>query len=427
MRHLIASSSSLLSGAFLLVLASGLVSTLLGVRLVQEGYPAYVPGIVGAAYFVGIVTGSLTIHRALAGVGHIRIFAACASVCSAAMLAHGFALDPYFWSGLRLLEGFCIAGLYICIESWLHDRASNETRGQLLSVYMTVVYFGLGASQLLLNLWEPSSFALFGVCSLLMSISLVPVALTRTPAPPLPSPQFFGIRRLYAISPLGITGSVASGVVLGAFYGLGPVFAAGAGLDVAGTARFMTATILGGLVLQWPLGWLSDRFDRRTVISSVCAAIALFGAAMFFGKALSEPVLLAGAVVYGGAIFSLSPLCIAHANDYITSDDRVGASGGLMLAYGVGAVVGPLLASAAIMGLGTGGLFALGAAVGLATLLFAFWRMAQRTALPLDQQGEFQPLPRTSPYAAELGEDPDTPTAPAAEILPRDYEDDDIF
>ena len=246
---------------------------------------------------------------------------------------------------------------------------------------MTVVYFGLGASQLLLNLWEPSSFALFGVCSLLMSLSLVPVALTRTPAPPLPSPQFFGIRRLYEISPLGVAGSVASGVVLGAFYGLGPVFAAGAGLDVAGTARFMTATILGGLVLQWPLGWLSDRFDRRTVISGVCAAIALFGAAMVAGKALSEPVLLAGAVpVYSGAIFSLSPLCIAHANDYITSDDRVGASGGLMLAYGVGAVAGPLLASAAVMGLGTGGLFALGAAVGLATLLFAFWRMARRTA-----------------------------------------------
>lgn len=309
MKQLIASSSSLLGGAFLLVLASGLVSTLLGVRLVQEGYPAYVPGIVGAAYFVGLVTGSLTIHRAVAGVGHIRVFAACASVCSAAMLAHGFALDPYLWSGLRLIEGFCIAGLYICIESWLHDRAGNETRGRLLAIYMTVVYFGLGASQLLLKLWEPSSFALFGVCSLLMSLSLVPVALTRTPAPPLPSPQFFGIRRLYEISPLGVAGSVASCVVLGAFYGLGPVFAAGAGLDVAGTARFMTATILGGLVLQWPLGWLSDRFDRRTVISGVCAAIALFGAAMVAGKALSEPVLLAGAVPSMAARSSASARC----------------------------------------------------------------------------------------------------------------------
>lgn len=426
MKQFIASSSSLLSGVFLLVLGSGLLSTLLSVRLVQEGYPAYVPGIVGAFYFIGLIAASTTIHRAIARVGHIRIYAASASICSAAMLGHGFAVDPYLWAALRLVEGYCIAGLYICIESWLHDRAPNKTRGKLLSVYMIVVYFGLGASQLLLNLWDTASFALFGICSVLLSISLVPVALTRTAAPPLPSPKFFGLRRLYRISPLGVTGAFASGMVLSAFYSIGPVFTAGVGLDVAGTSRFMAATVLGGLVLQWPLGWLSDRFDRRTVIAAVCAAIALLGAAMFLGRASGESVLLLGAALYGGVIFGLYPLCVSHANDYVEAPDRVGANGGLILAYGMGAIGGPLIASAVVAGLGGGGLFALGAAVGLITLLFVLWRMRRRAALPAERQGAFQPMPRTSPYVAELGE-ADGPVAPAAEILPRADEGDDSF
>ena len=426
MRHLILSSSPLFLGVMLLVLGNGLIGTLLGVRLVQAGYPAYIPGLMAAAYFVGLVTASVTAHRIIALAGHIRAFASFASICSAAMLSHGFAVDPALWAVLRLIEGFCIAVLYMCIESWLHDRATNKTRGKFLSIYMITIYFALGASQFLLNLWEPSAFALFGICSVLMSIALVPVALARTPAPPLPSTDYFGLRRLYRISPLGTVGCFASGAVVGAFYGLGPVFADGVALDIAGTARFMAATILGGLVLQWPLGWLSDRFDRRTVIAVSCAAMGLTAGTVIAVMGAGEAALLTVAAINGGFVFALYPLCVSHANDFIDGRDRVGASGGLMLAYGAGAVVGPLAASGAIMGMGPAGLFALGGAVGVFTLLFSLWRMSRRAAPPIDEQEDFRPLPRTTPHAMEL--DPRADESPASDVIPSGRsEDDDIF
>ena len=423
----VAPITALLLSVFILFLGNGLQGTVLPIRGYSEAFSSLELGILGAIYYAGFTLGCLGCPIAIKRAGHIRAFAVFTTIASSSAILHAMIVNPLAWFFFRGLTGFCFAGIFMVIESWLNDKGTNENRGQLLSVYQIVQFVALTGGQLLLNLANPDGFELFALITVLISLAIVPVSLTTASAPAPVHQVRIRLKWLYGISPVAVVGCLAVGLANGAFWALAPVFAQRSLLSVSEIAYFMGAAIVGGAVLQWPLGRLSDRFDRRHVAVGAAAAAALAGLAMGILGGRSEGWLLGLSACFGGFAFPLYSLCIAHANDYIASHDRVGASGGLMLTYGVGAVAGPLLASAAVMGLGTGGLFALGAAIGLATLLFAFWRMAQRSALPLDQQGEFQSMPRTSPYAAELGEDPDAPGRPAAEILPRDDEGDDIF
>ncbi|MGE4221064.1 MAG: MFS transporter [Alphaproteobacteria bacterium] len=402
MRTILPSILALLLGAFLLMLGAGLLGTVLGVRLAEAATPTLVSGAVLAAYFAGLLLGSMRAASIVRGVGHIRAFAAFASLFSTAALAHGLTLDPWLWGVLRFVEGFCLAGLFMGIESWLNARAENRFRGQVLSLYMVTIYLAQGLGQLLLTLPDPTRFLLYVVASMLLSVSLVPVALTRFPAPELPDVRAFGFRALYAISPFGVLGAAASGVMLGAFYGMGPVFAQNIGLDTAGVARFMTAAIIGGLVLQFPLGRLSDRFDRRTVMVGVVAGLAVVGCATAAAPSFGPVVLLCAIALFGGLCFALYPLSVAHANDHVEAADMVAASSGLLLAYGVGATFGPLAGSAAMHVLGPTGLFLFMASIGALATGFGLWRMRVRPPLPPEAQAPFQVVPRTSPVSVEL-------------------------
>ncbi len=402
MRSILISIAPLLAGLTLLVMGNGMLSSLLALRMAQMDFPSWTTGLVMSSYFVGLVSGTFYAYRLISGVGHIRTFAALASCASAATLAHPFLVAAVPWAGLRFVEGFCISGLFMCTESWLHARATNETRGRILSLYMVLVYMSQGVGQFLLNLRDPSGFALFVIASILLSLALVPVAVTRVQAPDLSQPVRFGIGRLYATSPLGVAGCFAAGLMIGAFYGMGPFFAQQIGLDVAGTSQLMGFAILGGLILQWPFGRLSDRFDRRTVLTGLSGALVLTCVAMA-AVAGGDPLwLLVLAPVFGGFVFTLYPLCAAHTNDYIEPSELVQASGGLILAYGVGAALGPLGASPVMEMAGPVGLFVFQAFVALLITAYALWRMFQRPPVPGDEQGEFRPLPRTTGVASEL-------------------------
>ncbi len=254
----------------------------------------------------------------------------------------------------------------------------------------------------MLNIPDPSGFGLFVVAPILVSLALVPVAVARVEAPPLPKLFRYGFRELYAISPLGMLGTFTSGLILGAFYGLAPYFASQAGLDVSGTTVFMGAAIVGGVVLQWPIGRLSDRFDRRPEIIWLAIAITVTSFAMAASTGFGEAAFILLAPVFGGVIFTLYPICVAYANDHIEPADLVATSGGLVMAYGVGATLGPLGASAAMSLLGGVALFAFTGAVALSTALFSLWRMSRREAPPIEDQGDFRPVPRTTPLASKL-------------------------
>ncbi len=399
--------SSLLLGISLIMLGNGLLGTLLGVRMTLAETPTLVTGAVMSAYFAGLALGAVRGSALIAAVGHIRAFTAFASVYSAASLLHAVHYDPYFWAFLRFAEGACMAGLFLCTESWLNERASNETRGRIMSVYMTLIYLAQAMGQFLLLATPPDTFVLFAIISAIASIGAVPIALTRQPQPRPPPAHRMKIRDLYRLSPLAVVGSTASGLVLGAFYGMGPAYAPLAGLDIDATARFMSVGIIGGLGLQWPIGILSDRMDRRQVIVGVGIAIFVVSAALAALTGSAETAILCLSALFGAVAFALYPLSVTHATDFANETDFVGVVGGLLLAYSIGATLGPL-ASAAIMALiGASGLFVFTGIVSSAAAGFGVWRMRQRDTVTADAKGAFTSLPRTTPAATPL--DPRAP------------------
>ncbi len=408
----IQSVGSLLLAAAMLMLGNGLMSSLVGVRLDAADTPAWLTGSVGAAYFGGTMLGSLNAYRTITSVGHIRSFTAFASLYSAAMLLHAIVLDPVLWLVLRLIGGYCMAGMFMCLESWLNDRATPENRGRMLSFYMMAIYAAMGLAQGALALPDGSGFLLFVLASLVLSLSLVPIALTRLTQPVLPDISSFSIARLYEASPLGLFGTFVSGLTTGAFYALGAVYAQRSGLGLDQIALFMATTILSGLVLQWPIGLVADRFDRRRVIVGLFAALALASVAMVATTGAGLSALLVTSGLYGAIASTVYPMCVAYVNDRVDPQDRTPAAGGLILAYSTGAVIGPVSASAIMAPglLGPPGLFAFNGLVAMTAVIIGIFRMFVRESVPLEDQAQFQIAARTTPAATALdtrGEDDD--------------------
>lgn len=410
MRTILLPIAALLLGAALLMLGNGLMGTLTSLRLDMAGQSASIVGLVMAGYFGGLTLGALYAERVIRRVGHIRAFAALASVYSGAALAHALQLDAWLWLGLRFLAGFCMAGLFICVESWLNHRATNITRGQILSAYAITIYFAQFLGQFLLNLPDQTGFILFIIVSILMSLAVVPVAMTTTPGPVLPDVVAFSFRRLWQVSPLGVFGAFIGGVVFGASYGLAPVFTQRLGFSVSETAMFVSATILGGLVIQYPIGKLSDLFDRRLVLVSLFIAQVGISALMIGATFLGYWWVLGAAVLFGGISFTLYPLSLSHANDHLESHELVSAAGGLLLSYSIGATIGPIAVSPIMDAVGPNGLFAVMLVIGIASTFFAAWRIKVRPSVPMEAQGRYQVVPRTSAISAVMdprGEDED--------------------
>jgi MFS family permease len=393
--------TSLLLAILLLMAGSGFMGTLLSVRLEHAAVDALLIGLVTTAYFGGLTLGSLYAGRVIEQVGHIRAFSAFVALLTASTLSFALLQDVALWTALRFVNGLAVAGVYVCLESWLNERAGREGRGLVLAAYMIALYAGQAAGQFLLELDRGSPGLPFIAGAILISVSIIPIALTRAISPTLgrfPPPS---LGRLYAISPLGMVGAAVVGLILGAFYGLGAVYAQRLGLGLSGTAGFMSAVILGGVALQWPLGWLSDHFDRRRVIVGAFAGAAAVAAALAIVGAAGVWLMLLGGL-FGGLSFALYPLCVAHANDHVEPEDRVSATGGLVLVYSAGAAIGPLGAAAALHLFGAEALFGFIALCATAALVFGLWRLSVRPPVPNEQQGPYQALPRTTPVSAAL-------------------------
>jgi MFS family permease len=409
---------SLLLAIFVLMAGSGFLSTLISLRRERAGTPSLLIGFVATCYFAGLTAGSLRVSRVIGRVGHIRAFAAFVSLFSASALTYAVHRDIVLWSALRFIDGVSMAGVFICLESWLNERAESSTRGAVLAAYMIALYSGQAIGQFLLNLGGgPKPSLPFMAASILLSLAVIPVLLTRIPGPSLASRPPLRMGDLYQVSPLGIVGAATTGLMIGAFYALGAVHVRRLGLDMAATALFMSVVILGGVVLQWPIGRLSDRFDRRAVIVATFAATLLVSAALALGGRPGWPLLLVGGL-FGGLAFALYPLCVAHTNDHLAADERVAASGGLVLAYSIGAAIGPLAGATAMRLAGPPGLYLFIALCAGATLLFALWRQYASLPVPDRLQQPYQVLPRTTPMVAALDPRADEPRPPGEAPAP---------
>ncbi len=392
MLRVVGASWPLFLGLALMMIGNGLQGTLIGVRATLEAFPAVATGLVMSGYYVGFVAGSVLAPRYLGRVGHVRVFAALAALASAAVLAFTVVVEPLTWAAIRVVTGLCYAGLYVVAESGLNDRATNETRGQLLGFYIAIMLGGMAGGQFLLNLADPTSFELFVLVSVLVSIAVVPILLTAGPAPAFEAPRRVGLRDLYAISPLGVVGTMGVGVSNAVLVGMGAVYAGRMGYSAAEISGFMAAMFVGGVLLQWPLGRLSDHVDRRWIITAVTFAATVFagvGVALS-GSSLGVMVLLAG--VLGGLSLAMYPLCIAHTNDFLEPDQMVAASASLVLVQGIGASFGPLVSGAVMGGVGPVGYFWSLAVVHAAIGVFALYRMSRRASVPVDEQGLYAPM-----------------------------------
>ena len=389
MTSVVAPIAALLISVALLLMGNGLQGTLLPVRASIEAFSEIDIGIMGSAYFVGFALGCYYGTHIVRRAGHIRTFTAMVAVASSAVLAHAIIVSPILWWCLRALTGLCFAVLYLVIESWLNEKATNENRGTVFSIYTIINLTVITIGQLMLTLDEPTDFPLFALSSILLSIAAVPVAMTTASAPKPIATTSVRFVRLYRLSPVGMMGCLTVGLANGAFWGLAPIYAQGETGDVTAVAIFMSITVIAGAVGQYPLGRLSDRMDRRRVI-----AISLLGAAVAgIGLVLINPAwqhaVFAVTFIYGMFAFPLYALSVAQTNDRIDASSYVEAASGLLMVYAIGAVIGPIVASLFMKFIGNAGLFTFTVLVHVAALIFTLYRIRHQSAAPLEEHIDF--------------------------------------
>ena len=381
MLKVLGTSWPLLAGVMLLMVGNGIQGSLLGIRGALEGFSTFQMSFVMAGYFLGFLGGSRLAPVMIRRVGHVRVFAALGSLISAVLVLYPVVADVWAWSVMRVLIGFCFSGVYVTAESWLNNASSNETRGQALSAYMIVQMIGIIASQILLNVGDPSGFVPFILPSVLVSLAFLPILLSATPAPVFDTTQRMGFARLFQISPLGCAGMLLTGGVYAAMMGMAGVWGMSVGLTVPQISVFVGAMYAGGLVLQFPVGWISDRMDRRRLI----LLLALAGAAVMALASVAPAafgLLVALAFVLGGIVNPLYALLIAHTNDFLPKEEMAGASAGLLFLNGLGAVAGPLATGWMMEQLGPSGFFVFIAGLLGALAVYVLWRMTRRDTPP---------------------------------------------
>ncbi|MFQ5562328.1 MAG: MFS transporter [Parvularculaceae bacterium] len=396
------SLAALLASAAILLAGGGLQGTLVAVRANLENFPLPVIGLLMSTYYVGFIAGCLIAPSMVARAGHIRTFGALAAMAAAAALIYALSVHIVLWLALRLLTGFCFAGLYMIVESWINEKCGNRDRGKVLSVYRIVDLVAMTVGQFLLTLAPPEGFALFSLVSILITLSIVPVAMTKSIAPEPLTQTRLNVAKLFRISPFAAAGVLGVGMANGAFWALGPVYVQKLGFDLEMVAMFMSVAIVAGALAQWPIGYLSDLLDRRKVLLWTGAAAAASGAFLSAVGVASPTLLLLGGALYGVFAMPIFGLSAAHANDHAEADEFVSISSGLLLVYGVGSIAGAAIAPLLMDATGPAALFAYTAGVHSLLFAFGFYRILGSPAVPADEQADYVPVPRTSPAVFEI-------------------------
>ncbi|MEO6298238.1 MAG: MFS transporter [Paracoccaceae bacterium] len=397
MLKVLAQSWPLLLGVMLLMVGNGVQGSLLGIRGALEGFSTFDLSIVMSAYFVGFLGGSRLAPEMIRRVGHVRVFSALGSMISAVLVLYPMLVGVVSWSVMRILIGFCFSGIYVTSESWLNNTASNDTRGQALSAYMIVQMLGIIASQGLLSMGDPSGYGLFIIPSVLVSLAFMPMLLAKTPAPTFETIKPMSFGRIFRTSPLGCVGMLLTGGIYAAMFGMAAVWGAKTGLTIGQIAAYGGALYVGGLVLQYPVGYLSDRIDRRVLIlwMSVGGAAVMAVAGLVV---LPFNLILVVSVLLGGTINPLYSLLIAHTNDFLAKEEMPAASSRLIFLNGFGAIFGPISTGWLMEVVGASGYFLFIGVLFALLAGYSGWRMSQRLA-PLDQSRYSGLTPTASPLA----------------------------
>ncbi len=417
---LLAPVRSLLGATAAFMAGNALLGVLLPLRMEEADYPVALIGAIMASYYFGLALGGFKAKHVILRIGHIRAFSTFAALTAATCLAYDFLFNPAAWVALRIVNGFCIAGMTTSIESWLNDRSANETRGRVLGFYMLVFYLAVAVGQTLINVAPVSSSEPLMLSAVLIGLSLLPVALTGLGEPVLRELRSLGVGKLFEASRVGVVGAGVAGILVGSFYAMGVVFARQIGLSVPEAAMFMSVVVVGGLGFQVPIGMLADRFDRRIVMSCILIAVGTFWGLLSMSIANGVPVLplMIMALMFGGAISSIYPLCVAQTFDRLHRKYYVAASGRLLMVYSIGATIGPLLAATLMSIYGPSSFFIFESTVAVFYAVFVLLSIRRRARNPAEDREKFIPLPdisavamrldpRTDPDMENAGDDPD--------------------
>lgn len=406
MKSALAMAWPLFLGLALIMMANGLQGTLLGLRAEIDGFGTKTIGIIMSCYYLGYLFGSRIAPGFVRKVGHIRVFAAVASMASATILIHAVFSIAWLWAVVRIIAGFCFAGLFIVVESWLNAISDQANRGKLLAFYSFTLYGFTGMGQFLLNLARPSDFALFVLTSVLISFALVPIALSKRQAPALPEPKRVSLQKLYAMSPLGLVGALIAGMIASTMLSIGPVYASNTGMEMAQISQFMAFMILGAMLFQFPMGWLSDRIDRRKIII-LCAVLGAIMALICIAvQSLSFAILLVAATLFSGLSMPVQALAIAHTNDHLEIEEIMDASASLILVGGLGAAIGPMTVTALMDLFGALGFFIFQALILAILAGFGIYRTYCRAGVKDDDKGHYMAIPsRATPTIASMAEE----------------------
>ncbi len=403
MKQAIWSVSAVLISVGLFNLGAGLQGTVLGVRASLEGFSPLTIGLVMSGFSIGYLAGSLYVPKLICRVGHIRVFGAFTAIASSTILLHSIIIDPLVWIGIRLVSGFCSAGIAVVIESWLNHSATNQIRGKVLATYMFIHMIGMAGGQLLLNVADSKGFVLFLLVSILVSLASVPILLTRTSAPHYEVHKYLPLKELYRISPLGVVGTLGVGITYGALLNMGMVYAQSIGLSIFQISLFMTLLILGGALFQWPMGWLSDHFERRRVITYANFVAFFIGVIIIIFSNYSLKFLFVLVFLFGGCSLPLYSLCVAHTNDHLNSEQIVPANSCLILLVGIGLVIGPTSVGILMKFSGPVGYFVFVTIIHALLGGFALYRTNIRVPVPDDEQTLTINLPiRSTPLILNL-------------------------
>lgn len=403
MTQMVASLSALIISIVLLVSGNAFLMTLLGIRLSIEAVSPDIIGWILVCYSIGFVLGTLYVHKVIGRVGHIRAFAVFAAASAVAALLYPMAVSEPFWAVLRVISGFSIAGVLVVIESWFSSRATNTNRGALFAVYQIVFYSSAAGGQLIVNVGDPANFMPFSLAAILLTLALLPLSLTRMEAPVIHQVDRISIFTLARESFTGVAGALTCGVMIGGFYALGPVYATLVGLDVAKTSTFMASAIVAAMILAWPLGRLCDHFDRRRVMFwvAVVAAGSAVAVAILGADNIWQLTLFVG--LFTGLSATLYPVAVAITNDRMESSRIVAASATLLLSYGVGSVIGPVVMAELINVLGPSGLFFGNAGFLLVLAVITSYRISHTDDVAVQDQEHYVPaMPESSSVLTEI-------------------------
>lgn len=416
MRTVILSTLAALLGLVIFTAGNGLFSTLTTIRLDIAGASTLMIGLISAAYYFGLVLGSFRTERVIFRIGHIRAYAAFASICATFYMMHGLYVEPKAWIVLRLVVGLATAGIFVVIESWLLAKSTPQTRGKVLAIYNALFYAAQGTGQFLLNVSSPTSLVPFCLASMLASFSVIPLAMTYSPSPSVEESSMLSFPKIYQLTPLGIWSCFAAGLVLSATYSMLPLYANTAGHSVSDIAIVMSLVIFGGMALQYPVGHLSDLINRRKMLLIVTLICIGLSSMMLVISPNQHMIYYPALFLLGGFTFTLYPLGVSYACDYFHPNDIVGGTQGLLLAYSMGAAIGPIGAATCMHHFGPASLFIYFAAVCSVLAVYILFRMTQNASLKVSEQDSFIAVPHTTPIATEL--DPRAEeTLPSAEAV----------